>query len=151
MSGVTQVQIHYVRDILNHRLRFGTPEEKLKLDKYRTIALFKPAMTFGYIRWRGNKYGTQDWRVYVLQTCVQGQMTKVPGIEPAAKVLLAIHGIERVKRCLKIIDSLEKSSKGGLKSVPTSYWLRVQTSILNRTPLRAMPQHYLKHEPSHVS
>lgn len=151
MSGLTQVQIHYVKDIFNHRLRFGTPVETIKLDKYRRLALFKPAMTFGYIRWRGNKYGTQDWRVYVLQTGTQGKMTRVPGIEPAAKVLLAIHGKARVKRGLEIIDGLERSAKDGLESVPISYWPRVQTSILNRTALRAMPRHYLNCEPGHVS
>lgn len=151
MSGVTQVQLHYVKDIFNHRLRFGTPDETIKLDKYRRLALFKPAMTFGYIRWRGNKYGTQDWRVYVLQTGAQGTMTRVPGISPAAKVLLAIHGIERVKRCLQIIDGLETSAKDGLESVPLSYWPRVHTSLLNRSALRAMPQHYLKSEQNYVS
>ncbi len=150
MSGVTQVQLHYVRNIFNHRLRFGTPVETIKLDKYRRLALFKPAMTFGYIRWRGNKYGTQDWRVYVLQTGMQGAMTRVPGIDPAANVLLAIHGRARVKRCLEIIDGLEISAKDGLDSVPTSYWPRIQTSILNRSVLRAMPQHYLKCEQSHA-
>lgn len=146
MSDLTQVQIHFVRDIYNHRLRFGTPDETIKLDRYRKLALFKPTKTFGYIRWHGNKYGTQDWRVYVLKSGVKGDMIMIDGIEPAANVLLSIHGTERVKRTLKVIDRIEKTVKGGLETVPDSYWKRVHTSILNKSTFRELPNNRINFE-----
>ena len=146
MSGLTQVQCHFVQDKINHRLRFGKPCEIIKLDKYRRLALFEPYITFGYIRWRANKYGTQDWRVYVLKTGVDGLMTEVPGIAPAVKILVSISGYDRVKRTLPLLDRLELDVKDGLDRVPVSYWRVFQTTVLRNKPLRPLPRHYRKNE-----
>lgn len=150
MNALTQVQCHFVRDKINHRLRFGKPSESVRLDKYRHIALFQPSNIFGYIRWRANKYGTQDWRVYVIQTGADGPMTEVPGISPAAHVLVSIQGYDRVKRTLPLLDRLERDVKNGLESVPISYWRVFQSTVLRNKPLRSLPRHYRKDELSHA-
>ena len=68
----TLVQLHFVKGLINHRLRFGVAKTVTKLDKYRSIAVFQQGAVFGYIRWRANEFGTQDWRVYVLKAQPDG-------------------------------------------------------------------------------
>jgi len=40
MTGLTLIQCHFVHGQLNHRIRFGTPDKIIKLDKYRKLACF---------------------------------------------------------------------------------------------------------------
>lgn len=48
----TRVEIAFYPEHLNHWLRFGEPDEQQDLDRRRSLALFKPARVFGYVRWR---------------------------------------------------------------------------------------------------
>ncbi len=146
----THTQIHFVKGVVNHRLLFGEPIEKVKLDRFRRLAVFKPDQIFGYIRWRANQYGTVDWRLYVVKSGVDCQMTVIQGISPAAKILVTISGRDRMKRALRVMDSIKANTKDGFFGVPESYWQVVQNSIIRNTPLRKLPRHYRKNEFNHV-
>ena len=126
----TLVQIHFVRGMINHRLRFGKPEAKTKLDKYRSLASFPEGSIFGYIRWRANEYGTIDWRVYVLKAQADGFISKVAGVAPAVKILVSAQGKPAAQRCLKALDKLEKEAGGTLDNVPESYWSGFNNALL---------------------
>ena len=104
----TLVQLHFVRGVINHRLRFGRTENVTKLDKYRSVAVMPIGSIFGYIRWRANEYGTIDWRVYVLKAQQSGYISEVAGVSPAVKILLSAQGKPAAQRCLKALDKLEK-------------------------------------------
>ena len=132
MSGVTLIQCHFVRDKLNHRVRFGHPEKVITLDKYRKLACFKAGATLGYIRWRANEYGTQDWRFFVLKTQSTGLLTRVPGVTPAVKVLAAFSGTQAVKRALAALDDVEKSVSQPIETLPESYWIAFQNGLSTR-------------------
>lgn len=151
MTVLTHVQIHFVRDIINHRLLFGEPDEMMKLDKYRQLALFGPSQIFCYIRWRGNEYGTQDWRLFIVKTGTQDFLTAVPGVSPAAKVLVAVQGSKAVKRSLTLLDRLKKDAAAGLESIPESYWMQFQSCLEVRSPLRKLPRNRLKKEVCNAS
>jgi len=141
---MVQVQCHFVRDRINHRLRFGTPFEFIKLDAQRKIALFKPGSIFGYIRWKANQYGTVDWRLYVLKVARQGQLSCVPGVTPAVNVLVSVSGKEAMNRALPVIDHLENTAISGLENVPESYWLTVSNALLLRQSPRELPRNHRK-------
>ena len=138
--SLTFVQLHFVKGVINHRLRFGQPDALTKLDSYRSLATFKEASVFGYIRWRANEYGTQDWRVYVLKTQIAGYLSEVPGIASAVKVLLNAQGAPAVKRCLSALDTLEKEAGGSLEAVSESYWPRFSNALLLRNTPRSLPR-----------
>lgn len=140
MSVETHVQVHFVRGLINHRIRFGEAVYKTKLDKYRSLASFRDNTIFGYIRWIANEYGTQDWRVYVLKTQSSGYISKIPGVTPAVKTLLSAQGTVAVKRTLKAIDKIEKEASGGLPGVPESYWLQLGNTLTLKTPARELPR-----------
>ena len=150
MTMLTHVQIHFVKDIINHRLLFGAPYELIKLDKYRRLAVFKPNEIFGYIRWRANQYGTVEWRLFVVKSGVAGYMTQVHGISPAVKVLISVSGRERMKRALSALGVLKANTKNGLQGVPESYWTVINSAFDRNSNLRLLPRHYRVNEPCYV-
>jgi len=147
----TIVQLHFIKDVINHRLRFGEPFKKIRLDKSRVLAAFEPNIIFGYIRWKANEYGTQDWRVYILKTQSSGALSQIAGVSPAVKVLLSAVGKTSVKRALSVIDTIEKEAKDGLICVPESYWLTLHNTLLLRKSPRDLPLSYRNNEAFHVS
>lgn len=146
----TLVQLHFVKGMINHRLRFGRPDTLTKLDKYRSVASFKSGSLFGYIRWRANEYGTQDWRVYVLKAQSYGYISVASGVTPAVKILLSAQGKPAAQRCLRALDDLEKEAGGNLETVPESYWLGFNNAILLRKPARKLPRNMRLHGASHA-
>jgi len=132
MTGLTVIQCHFVRGLLNHRIRFGEPHKIISLDKYRKLACFKPGSKLGYIRWHANEYGTQDWRLFVLKTQNTGLLTRVPGVTPAVKVLAAFNGTQAVKRALVALDEAEKTTLKPIETWPEGYWISFQNDISAR-------------------
>jgi len=138
----TLVQLHFVRGLINHRLRFGQADVITKLDKYRSIAAMPAGSIFGYIRWRANEYGTIDWRVYVLKAQGNGYISDIAGVRPAVKILLSALGKPAAQRCLKALDKLEKQSGGSLETVAESYWPIFNNALLLRKPPRDLPRNH---------
>ncbi|CAM3661472.1 DUF2840 domain-containing protein [Litorimonas haliclonae] len=141
VTGLTVIQCHFVRGLLNHRLRFGTPDKTVKLDKYRKLACFKPGATLGYIRWRANEYGTQDWRFFILKTQNKGLLTRVPGVSPAVKVLAAFNGTPSVKRALSAFDDVEDTLSAPIETLPDAYWISFQNDLSTRESLNGLLLH----------
>ena len=148
---LTHVQIHFVRDIINHRLLFGEPREFIKLDEFRRLAVFEAGRIFGYVRWRANEYGTQDWRLFIVKTGSVNLLTPVPGISPAVKLLVSASGSKEVKRSLKLLDKLKSDTAGNLESIPESYWHQFQNCLTLRLPMRNLPRNRVMVEASNVS
>jgi len=149
LSNLTAVLCHYGKDKFNHRLRFGVPQALVKLDRYRRLAVFEPGKTFGYIRWRADEYGTQDWRFYILKSQSDGLLPPIPGVRPGAQILFSTYGKPRVQRSLAHIDHIETQTKGGLESIPASYWVLTQTALTKDAPLRNIPCTYRAEGHSH--
>jgi len=141
MSGLTVIQCHFVRGLLNHRLRFGQLCKTISLDKYRKLACFNSGVTLGYIRWRANEYGTQDWQFYVLRTQCTGKLTRVPGVTPAVKVLAAFNGTQAVKRSLAALDEAEKSLSQPIETLPDGYWISFQNDLSARKTVNGLWPH----------
>ena len=138
MTEYTLIQCHFVRGILNHRLRFGKPDTLIKLDKYRQLACFKSGRTLGYIRWRANEYGTQEWRFFILKAQNQGILTRVPGITPAVKILASFNGAQSVKRALSAFDEVEDLAEDSLETLPEAFWLSFQNDLFARKSINGI-------------
>lgn len=148
---LTAVYIRYRKNRINHRLRFGTPRVKTRLGWHESLVSFAPDQVFGYIRWSANEHGTQDWRLFVCKaggdspniigssggnTGHHYRLTRIPGVLPGAHVLLKTQGATRVKRALKLIDTLEKDT-GDLISVTESYWRHLHNRLEVNQPSHA--------------
>ena len=137
MTNLTLVVSQYMHEVYNHRLRFGMPVQSVRIDRTSSYNAFEPCDVFGYIRWQRNKYGTQDWRIYVCQAVSGGTITRLPGITPGANVLFALQGSEVVKRMLGHIDMLEKHA-GDLQKISPAYWRQLQNAKSIRRPAHAL-------------
>ena len=139
----TRVEIAFYPEHLNHWLRFGAPDESQDLDRRRPLAFFKPGQIFGYVRWRANEYGTQDWRFTIVKTAAPSLLlSPIEGVHPGGEVLLLATGNTKVKRALLRIDALETDGFEPADVSPT-YYRHVHNRIATRRPIRAysMAQH----------
>ncbi len=126
--NLTAVQIVYRQKRVNHRLRFGAPVAQARLDWRRKLVAFCPGSVFGYIRWRASRFGTRDWRLFVLRTVSDGALATVPGVMPGADILLATRGATRTKRALIVLDALENDT-ASLASVSPAYWRHLHNRL----------------------
>lgn len=112
----------------NDRLLFGRPTKSLRVSEEREARRFKPLQIFGFVRWRGDQYGTQTWRVIVAQAGRPGELlTRVPGVNPGAHLLLHAFGKARAKRALRVIDMLSEAHV--LHEIAPAYWHHVHLQI----------------------
>lgn len=133
----TRVEIAFYPEHLNHWLRFGEPDERHDFDRRRSLALFKSGRVFGYVRWRANEYGTQDWRFTIVQTAEPSLLlSRIEGVTPGGEVLLLATGNARVKRALLQIDALEADGFEPADVSP-AYYRHVHNRIAAGQPIRA--------------
>lgn len=136
-ESFTRVEIAFYPEHLNHWLRFGDPDEQHDLDRRRSLALFKPGRIFGYVRWRANEYGTQDWQITVVQTAEPSLLlSRIEGVTPGGEVLLLATGNAKVKRALLQIDALEAAGFEPADVSP-AYYRHVHNRITSGQPIHA--------------
>ncbi|MEQ9586426.1 MAG: DUF2840 domain-containing protein [Parvibaculaceae bacterium] len=112
----------------NDRLLFGRAFRSRGLPYRGTMHLFEPGHVFGYVRWRGDGFGTQTWRVVVAEAGHPGEkLTRIPGINPGAHLLLHAFGKTRARRALRAIDVL--SDAHALHDIHPAYWRHVHAQI----------------------
>lgn len=112
----------------NDRLLFGRPTKSFRVSEEQEELRFKPLQMFGFVRWRGDQYGTQTWRVVVAQAgCPGEQLTRIPGVNPGAHSLLHAFGKIRAKRALRVIDLLSEAHV--LHEIAPAYWRHVHLQV----------------------
>ncbi len=145
---LTRVSVHYNGGTSNHYLRFGNPVFRDEVSKHKAYAYFPEGRMFCYIQWKANQYGTQFWRLLVLQAAVLGKPAfRVPGIKPGAKILLDVKGVDRVRKAHSLIDRIEDLGLDP-STVSPEFYLRSHqmfVSGLSVTPYTSVQHHaYLK-------
>lgn len=130
----TGLRLPVVKKRAGDRLLFGRPVVTYPLQEGGALHLFDAGQVFGFVRWRGDGYGTQTWRVVVARALAAGaEGTAVPGLEPGGAVLLHAFGKVRAKRALRAIDVL--SDKHVLHEIAAAYWRHVHLCVdRNVTP-----------------
>jgi hypothetical protein len=118
----------------NDRLLFGRATDQLNSHIKTNRHIFLTDKTFCFVRWRGDGYGTQTWRVVVAQAGLPGErLTRIPGVFPGAHLLLHAFGKTRAKRALRTIDIL--SDQHVLHDIPPAYWRHVNVQIARNKPI----------------
>ncbi len=127
--GLTRVTVLFLAERVNDRVRFGTPTAERIIDRRARIELYAPGAVFGYVQWRADRYGTQLWRLWVLQAAKPGERAEtVPGVAPAAHIWLSAAGMARVTRALALIDAIESQGLDPA-TLPESYWRTVHNRL----------------------
>lgn len=104
----TRVEIASCPNHLKFWLRFGEPDEQHRLDRRRSVALFRPGRLFGYVRRSVGEDGSEDWRFAVVKTAAPSRfLGRIDGVQPGGDIYLQVAGKPRVQRALLQIDALE--------------------------------------------
>ncbi len=135
-QNLTRVELAFYPEYTNYWLRFGTPKERIELDKRRALAFFAPSQVFGYVRWSANEFGTQDWRLTILQAQEPSLLlSRVPGVMPGAEILLLMKGSGPVKRGLAALDRLQANGFV-LEEVSPSYYRHMHVRLIANRAIR---------------
>lgn len=127
-NNYTLASIAWRKRKRNHRLLFGQADRTIRLGWRNSFAAFKPGQTFGYERWRANKYGTIEWQIFVLKAGMAGEkIARVPGTHPGAHILLSAHGKPASKHLLGLLDVISVQEK--LAEIEEETWLKISTLV----------------------
>lgn len=136
-TPLTRVSLAFVERRINLYLRFGHPVRELRLDRWRSCALFLPAALLCRVRWESNDYGTTRWQLMVLQTCTPFDAAqRIAGIQPIARLLLHAEGEQQVQSVLPQIDAIEALGIDPV-TVSPAYWRTLGNRLSARLPLPA--------------
>ncbi|OJZ06359.1 DUF2840 domain-containing protein [Variovorax sp. 67-131] len=134
-TPLTRVSLAYVEHRFKLYLRFGEPARTLRLDRWRSAAVFLPNAVFCRIRWQSNDYGTVRWQLMVMQACTPlDDAQRIPGVQPGARLLLHAEGDKAVRAVLERIDAIEALGIA-LAAVPPAYWRTLANRLAARLPL----------------
>ena len=104
----TSVMLVFIRDRVEHWLRFGHDVGEQILDRRRRLIWFAPGAIFAFIRWRTDDFGTVVSRVGILRACARAEAcSTVPGMGPGGEILLRQSGRSRIQRRLPAIAMIE--------------------------------------------
>jgi hypothetical protein len=136
-ASLTHVSLAYVERRLVLSLRFGEPDDVLRLDAYRRVALFGPGAVFCRTCWRAGVAGAASRQLMVMQAGTPlDRVPRVPGVQPGARVLLQAHGSQPVRAVLARIDAIEALGIAPQDAAPL-YWLALGHRLSVRRPLPA--------------
>lgn len=134
-TPLTRVSLAFLEHRLKLYLRFGEPARTLRLDRWRSVAVFTPNAVLCRIRWQANDYGTIRWQLMVMQTCTPlHAMQRIPGVQPGARLLLHAEGDRQVRAVLERIDAIEALGIAPAAASPV-YWRTLANRLAARLPL----------------
>ena len=134
-TPLTRVSLAYVEHRFKLYLRFGEPARTLRLDRWRSVAVFLPNAMFCRIRWQSNDFGTVRWQLMVMQACtLLDAAQRIPGVQPGARLLLHAEGDRAVRAVLERIDAIEALGIAPV-SVSPAYWRTLANRLAARLPL----------------
>ncbi|MBH2008386.1 MAG: DUF2840 domain-containing protein [Xanthomonadaceae bacterium] len=134
-TPLTRVSLAYVEHRFKLYLRFGEPARTLRLDRWRSVAVFVPGAMFCRIRWQSNDYGTMRWQLMVMQACTPlDDAQRLPGVQPGARLLLHAEGDNQVRAVLERIDAIEALDLAPAAASP-AYWRTLANRLAARLPL----------------
>ena len=134
-TPLTRVSLAYVEHRIKLYLRFGEPARTLRLDRWRSVAVFLPNAVFCRIRWQANDYGTIRWQLMVMQACTPlDDAQRIPGVQPGARLLLHAEGDNTVRAVLERIDAIEALGIAPA-AVSPAYWRTLGNRLAARLPL----------------
>ena len=135
-SFQTRLLLHKTGKSANDRLLFGWPVSSTNHSNSTALNVFETGQIFGFVRWRGDGYGTQTWRVCVAEAGAPGEeLTRIPGIDPGAHLLLHAFGKMRAKRALRAIDGL--AERHVLHEIAPAFWRHAHLQVSRNLPFES--------------
>jgi hypothetical protein len=135
MSGLTYVELLWLKDRIENRIRFGATAEQHILDRTRQVVSFEPGSIFAFVRWASNGFGTIVSRIDIMRAVTEGERySTVPYVQPGGEILLRLSGWPRVEKALQAIDIVEALGINPADAAP-EHWRHVHNRLfVNEKP-----------------
>jgi hypothetical protein len=138
MSELTHVELVWVKNRIENRVRFGRIAEQHIIDRHRRVVSFMAGSIFAFVRWTANDYGTVVSRIDILRAVAPGERyATVPYVRPGGESLLRISGWPKVEKVLQAIDAIEALGIDPADDAP-DHWQHVH----NRLSVGEQPRPY---------
>ncbi len=139
-GALTVVTLRREKGIRRDRIRFGRSVAERRIARGLRQVFFAPDQVFCLVRWRRNAFGTVSWRLAVLRAGRADEaVEQIPGVAPGAHVLAHFRGVDRVRRALRELAALEKTTPD-LAALTAAYWRRFHVLVLQNRPVRPPSQ-----------
>ncbi len=139
-SALTTVELLWLENRIENRVRFGRHVSEKVLDRNRRVLSFLPGSIFAFVRWTSNDFGTVLSRIDILRAAMPGQRySTVPWITPGGESLLRLSGWPKVERVLQLIDVVEALGVDPADAAH-DYWHHVH----NRLSVNEIPRPYTR-------
>ena len=139
-SALTTVEVLWLENRIENRVRFGRHVSETVLDRNRRVLSFPPGSIFAFVRWTSNDFGTVLSRIDILRAVTPGQRySTVPWITPGGESLLRLSGWPKVERVLQLIDVVEALGVDPADAAH-DYWHHVH----NRLSVNEIPRPYTR-------
>jgi len=134
-ASLTDVELIWLRQRTENRIRFGRPVKQQVMDLDRRIVGFAPNSIFAFVRWSANEFGTVLSRIDVVRAVNAGERYQMlPFVRPGGEILLRMDGWPKVERVLQAIDAIEALEFDPAEVAP-EYWQHVHNRLsVNETP-----------------
>jgi hypothetical protein len=138
MSALTHVELVWVKNRIENRIRFGQIAEQHIIDRQRRVVSFMAGSIFAFVRWTANDYGTVVSRIDILRAVAPGERyATVPYVRPGGESLLRISGWPKVEKVLQAIDAIEALGIDPADAAP-DHWQHIH----NRLSVGEQPRPY---------
>jgi hypothetical protein len=138
--GLTHVEILWIKDRVENRVRFGRSRHRRVIDQHRRVISFTAGSIFAFLRWGFNTEGTAMSRIDILRAVAPGERyTTVPDVRPGGESLLCTSGWPTVEKVLQTIEVVEALGIDPADAAP-EYWQHVH----NRLSVGQRPQSYTR-------
>ena len=135
MGNLTHVELVWVKERIEHRIRFGAIAQEHILDRAHRVVSFEAGTVFAFVRWSSNEFGTIMSRIDIVRAVREGERySTVPRVRPGGEILLRLSGWPRVHKALQAIDIVEALGIDPAEAAP-EYWRHVHNRLfVNEKP-----------------
>ncbi|MGX7877341.1 DUF2840 domain-containing protein [Mesorhizobium sp. ORM6] len=127
---LTTVELIWIEQRIEYRIRFGRPSHETIIDKRRRVVGFAPGSVFAFVRWAANDFGTVVSRIDIVRAVMPAEPYQtLPHIRPGGEILLKIAGWDKVERVLQRIDAIEVIGLDPAEAAP-DYWRRTHNRLV---------------------
>ena len=134
-GSLTLVELTWLKQRIENRVRFGHPAGQQILDRHRRVLSFTAGSIFCFVRWAANDYGTILSRADIVRAIAPGaRYQTLPFVRPGGDILLRMDGWPKVERVLHAVDAVEALGIDPADVAPDC-WQHVHNRLsVNETP-----------------
>ncbi|HCI1651754.1 TPA: DUF2840 domain-containing protein [Pseudomonas aeruginosa] len=127
---LTRVALTHISQQIRVQLRFGRPAHMLRIDWWRSVAIFLPGAIFCRVRYQLYRGEADRCELVIAQAATPlDALARIPGVRPGARLLLRVAGHTAVGAVLTHLNAIEANGMS-LTGMSPAYWRALSRQML---------------------